>query len=309
VASLVLTPVTAAVAAAPAAAVVRPLPDGSYGLSSYYGPRCQPIRGASVWHLGQDMGAGRGTDVRAISRGTVVKAGSAPGFGQVVVLRHWLNDVRWFSVYGHVVDGNRFVQTGDKVPAGRRIADVGSSGTSTSPHLHMEIWRNEYKGEGSTRDPLVWMRERGASLSRGAAWARTRSVPSSCTYYTTTNVNLRTGPGSGYRVIRTVPVNRVLTAEPGDGSGVWRRVNRAGTVGWMHSSYISPTLTSLGTLYVTANGLRLRAEPNTSSAVRATLSRGTALRKIWPSQGGWTKVYVGGRQGFVNNNYVSTRRP
>lgn len=310
-AALVLTSAGTATGAlaSPAAAIVRPLPDDSYGLSSYYGPRCMPIRSASVRHLGQDMAASRGTRIRAVTGGTVVKAGSAVGFGQVVVLRHLVNGVRMYSVYGHVIDGDKYVQVGDKVSTGQRIADVGSSGTSTAPHLHLEIWRNEYKGDGYTRDPLSWMRYWGAPLSGGAAWVRPRTVASSCTYYTYTSVNLRSGPGTNYRVLQTVPVNRQLVAEPGDGSGVWRRVNRAGTVGWMHADYVSPTLRSLGTLYVRADGLRLRAQPSTSSRVLTSMNKGTALRKVWPSANGWTKVYVGGRQGFVYNKYVSTTRP
>lgn len=308
VASLVLAPVTGAVAAPPAAAVIRPLPDDSYGLSSYYGPRCQPIRGASVWHLGQDMGAARGTDIRTIAGGAVVKAGSASGFGQVVVIRHSVDDVRVFSVYGHVIDGNRFVQVGDRVRRGQRIAEVGSSGTSTAPHLHLEIWRHQYKGEGWTRDPLTWMRDHGASLTAGAAWARPRTVPSSCTYYTTTRVNLRTGPGTDYRVIRTVAVNRMMTAKPGDGSGSWRRVTQAGTTGWMHADYISPTLTSLGTRYALVDGLRLRSEPSRTGHVLARLPRGTAVKLIWPGST-WSRVLVGGRLGFVLTENIGRSRP
>ncbi|GAA1720890.1 hypothetical protein GCM10009809_15670 [Isoptericola hypogeus] len=297
-------------AASPAAAtgsvpgITRPLPDDSYGLSSYYGPRCMPIRGASTYHLGQDMGASRGTKVKAIRKGTVVKAGSAPGFGQVVVLRHSVDGRRIYTVHGHVVDGDRYVRTGQRVKQGQRIADVGSSGTSTSPHLHFEVWTDEYKGSGSTRDPITWMRAHGASLYAGAAWAYTRSVPSSCTYFTTGSVNLRTGPGTGYRVIRTVPVNRKLTAKPGDSSGAWRKVTRLGTVGWMHADYVSPWVTSLGTRYVSANGLRLRARPSTRSDVRATLSKGTAVSMIHPPKGDWVKVYVKGKFGYVAREYL-----
>jgi len=268
-----------------------------------------PIRGASVWHLGQDMGASRGTDIASITKGRVVKAGAATGFGQVVVVRHNLDGRRIYSVYGHVIDGDRFVQVGDWVRHGQRIAEVGSSGTSTSPHLHLELWRNEYKGSGTTVDPLVWMRDHSASLEAGAAWRRARTVPSSCTYYTTTNVNLRTGPGTGYSTIRTVGVNRMLTAEPGAGSGIWRKVTWRGTTGWMHGSYVSPYLTSLGTRYVRVDGLRLRAQPSTSSGVRATLRKGTAVRLIWPAASGWTKVYVNGKQGFVVTKYLTTTRP
>lgn len=290
-------------------AVVRPLPDGGYGLSSYYGPRCMPVRSASVWHLGQDMGAPKDTAVHSIARGTVIKAGDAPGFGQVVVVRHRIDGVRVFSVYGHVVDGDHYVRTGDPVTRGQRIADVGSEGASSGPHLHLEIWRRAYKGAGWTRDPLVWMRNHDASLRTGAAWSSDRVVPTSCTYWTTTDVNLRSGPGTDHPVIRSVPVNRKLTAKPGDGEGVWRRVTNRGTTGWMHAGYVAPSLTSLGTLYVQTDGLRLRSKPSTGAKVKAVIGRGSMVDQIWPSAGGWTKVEVDGMQGYVMTRHVDSRRP
>lgn len=291
------------------AAVVRPVPDDKYGLSSYYGPRCMPIRGASTYHLGQDMSAAKGLPVKAIRKGTVIKAGAASGFGQVVVIRHKTDTRYLFSVYGHVIDGDKYVRVGQRVTTGQRIADVGSSGTSTAPHLHLEIWRDAYKGSGVHKDPLKWMNYAGADLRAGAAWANERVVPSSCRYFTTTSVNLRSGPGSGYPVIRTIAVNRSLTAKPGDGSGVWRRVRFDGTVGWMHANYVSPTVTSLGTRYVQVDGLRLRAKPSSSSAVRATLDKGRAVVKIHQATGSWVKVAVGGKYGYVAWRYLDTTKP
>lgn len=300
----VLAVTTGVAGAGAASAAVRPLPDKTYGLSSYYGPRCMPIKGASTRHLGQDMSAKKGTDVKAVAPGTVVKAGATPGFGQVVVIRSNADGGKVFHVYGHVVDGDRYVRTGKYVKRGQHIADVGSSGTSTAPHLHLEIWKGAYKGSGTTTDPLPWMKNHGASLTAGAAWANKRVVPSSCTYYTTTRVNLRSGPGTGYRVIKEVRVNRKLTAKPGASSGVWRKVTRDGVTGWMHADYVSPGLTSLGTRYVEVNGLRLRSTPSTSGRILDTLNRGKAVKKIWPTSNGWVKVYVNGKQGFVAAKYL-----
>ncbi|MFI2105673.1 peptidoglycan DD-metalloendopeptidase family protein [Isoptericola sp. NPDC019693] len=295
---------TGVAGAGAATAAVRPLPDKSYGLSSYYGPRCMPIKSASTYHLGQDMSAKKGTKIKSVAPGTVIKAGSAPGFGQVVVVRSNADGGKVFAVYGHVIDGDKYVKAGKYVKRGQHIADVGSSGTSTAPHLHLEIWKGAYKGSGSTTDPLPWMKNHGASLTAGAAWANARVVPKSCTYYTTTKVNLRSGPGTNYRVVREVRVNRVMTAKPGASSGVWRKVTRDGTTGWMHSSYVSPGLTSLGTRYSEVNGLRLRAKPSTSAKVLDSLSKGKAVKKIWPRSGNWVKVYVNGKQGFVYAPYL-----
>jgi len=298
---------TTIVGADAATAAVRPLPDKSYGLSSYYGPRCMPIKSASTYHLGQDMSAKKGTPIKSVAPGTVIKAGKAPGFGQVVVVRSNANGGKVFAVYGHVIDGDKYVKAGKYVKRGQRIADVGSSGTSTAPHLHLEIWKRAYKGSGSTTDPLPWMKNHGASLTKGASWAYKRVVPKSCTYYTTTRVNLRSGPGTNYRVIKTVNVNRKLTAKPGASSGVWRKVTRDGTTGWMHSAYVSPSLTNLGTRYVKVNGLRLRSKPSTSGKVLASLNKGKAVKKIWPTSKGWVKVYVSGKQGYVKATYIGKK--
>jgi len=292
-----------------ATAVIRPLPDKSYGLSSYFGPRCMPIKGASTRHLGQDMSARKGTRIRTVAPGKVVKAGWASGFGQVVVIRSTFNGAVVHHVYGHVIDGDKYVRSGQWVRWGQRIADVGSSGTSTAPHLHLEIWKGAYKGSGTAVSPLIWMRNRDASLSAGAAWKNSLQVPSRCTYYTTTNVNLRSGPGTNYRVIRAVAVNRKLTAKPGAGSGVWRKVTYGSTTGWMHANYVSPGLTSLGTRYVKVDGLRLRATASTKGRVLDSLDKRQSVKLIWPASGSWVRVYVGGKQGYVATKYLSRARP
>jgi uncharacterized protein YgiM (DUF1202 family) len=108
--------------------------------------------------------------------------------------------------------------------------------------------------------------------------------------------------------VREVRVNRVMTAKPGASSGVWRKVTRDGTTGWMHSAYISPGLTSLGTRYVEVNGLRLRSKPSTSGKVLDTLSKGKAVKKIWPKSGGWVKVYVNGKQVGTGTTTVKVKR-
>jgi len=305
----VLALTTGVAGAGAASGAVRPLPDRTYGLSSYYGPRCMPIRSASTYHRGQDLSASKGTDIKSVAAGTVVKAGSAPGFGQVVVVRSSVDGGRVYAVYGHVIDGDRYVRAGKTVKRGQHIADVGSSGTSTAPHLHLEIWKGAYKGSGKTADPYYWMKNHGASLTAGASWAAKRVVPTSCTYWTTTSVNLRSGPSTGYRVLKTVKVNRKLTAKPGASSGVWRKVTYSGTTGWMHADYVSPTLTSLGTRYVQVNGLRLRAKPSTSAAILGSMNKGKAVKKIWPASNGWVKVYVDGKQGFVATKYLGTKKP
>ncbi|GIJ00027.1 SH3 domain-containing protein [Sediminihabitans luteus] len=289
-----------------ASTYVAPLPARTYVLSSYYGPRCMPIAGASAWHLGQDMGAASGTDVKAIAAGTVTRAGAVSGFGQWVVIEHTISGKKVSSVYGHVIDGDRYVKVGSKVSQGQHVADVGSSGTSTSPHLHLEIWKGSYGNGATVVDALAALKYYGVDLTTTSTRNYSRTVPSSCTYYTTANVNLRTGPGTSYSSLRVVPVNGRMTAKPGASSGSWRKVTYGSTTGWMSASYVSPNLTVLGTRWVRVSALHLRSKPSTSSTIVRTLSRGQAVGLLSATTStGWVRVKVGSSTGYVAATYLS----
>ena len=237
---------TAAVLVAPSASaapnvVVSPLGARTYSLSSYYGPRCMPVASASTWHLGQDMGAASGTRINAVADGTVLRAGAVGGLGQWVVLQHTIGGRTVSTVYGHVIDGDRYVRAGQKVSAGQRIADVGSTGTSTSPHLHLEVWNGTYGSGASHTDPLTYLKGRGVDLAANATRVAPRTTPSSCTYYANTETNLRAGAGTSWAVLAVVPRGGQVTAKPGDESGSWRRVTYNGRTGWVSAALIGPT--------------------------------------------------------------------
>ncbi|MBD8079665.1 peptidoglycan DD-metalloendopeptidase family protein [Cellulosimicrobium arenosum] len=312
--SAALAPVLVAPSASAAASVVSPLAKGSYNLSSYYGPRCMPTANASTWHLGQDMGAKSGTRINAIAAGTVLRAGSVSGFGQWVVIKHRTVS----SVYGHVLDGDKYVKVGQKVKAGQRIADVGSTGTSTSPHLHLEIWNGTYGSGGAHTDSLAFLKARGVDLAASATWRASRSVPSSCTYYAQTRVNLRAGASTSTKVLTVVPKAGKVTAKPGASSGSWRKVTYGSRTGWMHAAYVSPRKPATTTTaapakrtlsYVTATRLNMRAKPSTSSAVLTTLKKGKAVEHRGTASKGWLKVKVGSNIGYVSTAYISSTKP
>lgn len=303
---LVLAGGVAAAPAQAATAVAAPLKNKTYVLSSYYGPRCMPVRGSSTFHLGQDFGASSGTDVRAVAPGTVSRAGAVRGFGQWVVIDHNVGGVKFSSLYAHVIDGDKRVKKGQKVRKGQHIADVGSTGTSTSPHLHLEIWRGGYPN-GKAVDPLKFLKKRGIDLTQRSTRNYARTVATSCKYFTAAKVKLRKGPGTGYGVLRTLQPNVVLKAKPGDGSGVWRKVTRSGRTGWIHRDYVSPGYTSQGTRY-TLTSLNMRAKPSTSSKVRRTVpadARVTMLRGI---KGNWQRVRYGSKNGWLHARYLSDTR-
>jgi len=88
-------------------------------------------------HKGIDIAAPTGTPIYACGEGTVTKAGWSNGYGYLVVISHG-NGVETY--YGHC--SKLFVTTGQKVSSGAKIANVGSTGRSTGPHLHLEIRKN-----------------------------------------------------------------------------------------------------------------------------------------------------------------------
>jgi murein DD-endopeptidase MepM/ murein hydrolase activator NlpD len=102
--------------------------------SSGYGLRSDPIHGGTVNHPGFDLAAASGTEVAAAARGTVVHAGPAGTYGNLVTLRH---ENGFETRYAHLsaVD----VSIGDVVEAGQDVGKVGTTGYSTGPHLHFEV--------------------------------------------------------------------------------------------------------------------------------------------------------------------------
>lgn len=150
-------------------ATQMPMKEGTYTLTSDYGPRNAPTAGASTWHKGQDFGAPLGTPIYAAANGTVADAGSASGFGQWVVIDHEVDGEKYSTVYGHVVPSSIKVSKGDKVSAGDEIAGVGSEGYSTGPHLHFEVWRGGRlpTGSGQHTNPMDWIKGEHTATSPG----------------------------------------------------------------------------------------------------------------------------------------------
>ncbi len=112
-------------------------------ITSDYGWRTDPFKGNKAWHAGMDIAAAEGDPVAACWDGVVTYAGTKGGYGNVVEVEH---PGGWKSVYGHL--RGYAVRPGDNVQAGGKIAEVGSTGRSTGPHLHFELRRG-----GDTVDP------------------------------------------------------------------------------------------------------------------------------------------------------------
>ena len=114
---------------------------GTY-ISSGYGNRSASISGWS-FHGGIDIAGGGiyGRPVYASRGGTVIAANwGNTGYGNYVIIDHGDG---YASLYGHC--SNLCVSTGQTVSKGQQIANVGSTGNSTGPHLHFEIRKNGVK--------------------------------------------------------------------------------------------------------------------------------------------------------------------
>ncbi len=144
--------------------IVFPLPEGTWVKTSPFGPRVDPITGESSFHTGTDYGAPLGTPILAIAAGRVTVAGPAAGYGNLIVIEHNIGGQLVASAYGH--EERLYVQVGDLVTAGQHIADVGTEGHSTGPHLHFEIRPG---GTNATAvDSDAWLKAHDAQGIRGA---------------------------------------------------------------------------------------------------------------------------------------------
>jgi murein DD-endopeptidase MepM/ murein hydrolase activator NlpD len=110
----------------------QPIADGHAG--SPFGNRIDPFTRRLAFHAGVDFVASTGTPIVAAAGGRVIHAGPKPGYGNAVEIDHGNGFV---TRYGHA--SKLAVQTGQIVLPLERIADVGSTGRSTGPHLHFEV--------------------------------------------------------------------------------------------------------------------------------------------------------------------------
>jgi len=107
-------------------------------VSSSFGFRTHPISGYKKMHQGIDFAAGTGTPVVAPADGVVVEARRWGGYGNWLRIRH-NNGLE--SGYGHLSRYGSGIRAGQRVSQGQIVAYVGSTGASTGPHLHYELWR------------------------------------------------------------------------------------------------------------------------------------------------------------------------
>jgi murein DD-endopeptidase MepM/ murein hydrolase activator NlpD len=108
-------------------------------LTSGFGMRRHPILGFNKMHKGTDFAAPTGTPIMASGNGVVEVAGVAGGYGNYIRIRH--GDT-YKTAYAHMSRFARGMKAGAKVRQGQIIGYVGTTGRSTGPHLHYEVFAN-----------------------------------------------------------------------------------------------------------------------------------------------------------------------
>ena len=106
-------------------------------ISSRYGYRNHPKTGRRQLHTGVDISIASGTEVQATADGIVTFSGKTRNSGNVVVIEHGHG---YTTAYAH--NKKNFVTVGQRVTRGEAIGLAGSTGRSTGPHVHYEIWKD-----------------------------------------------------------------------------------------------------------------------------------------------------------------------
>jgi beta-N-acetylglucosaminidase/uncharacterized protein YgiM (DUF1202 family) len=135
--------------------------------------------------------------------------------------------------------------------------------------------------------------------------------PSGDVRKTTANLNMRSGPGTGYSILMTIPNGSSVTVS--SVSGGWAKVTYGGKTGYVSTSYLTQPVTSTPApapvtpsqdTRTTLYNLNMRSGPGTGYSILVTIPKGTSI-PVASVSGGWAKVTYGGRTGYVSTAYLS----
>lgn len=123
----------------------RPIKKG--WMSSRFGHRTDPFNGRVAMHEGVDFAGKLGSDIVAVGSGVVTWSGERYGYGQMVEINH---SNGFMTRYAHNMENK--IEVGDIVKKGQVIALMGTSGRSTGPHVHFEVYKH-----GRPVDPATYI--------------------------------------------------------------------------------------------------------------------------------------------------------
>lgn len=123
----------------------RPIKKG--WMSSRFGHRTDPFSGRVAMHEGVDFAGKEGSPIIAVASGVVTWSAERSGYGTLVEVNHGGG---YITRYAH--NKANLVSVGDIVKKGQVIAEMGSSGRSTGPHVHFEVYKH-----GRPVDPTTYI--------------------------------------------------------------------------------------------------------------------------------------------------------
>ncbi len=170
-------------------------------LGSTFGWRIDPFTGRSALHTGLDFPAEPGTPIYAAAGGVVVTQEFHPQYGNMIEIDHG-NDL--ITRYGH--SSRVFVKKGDLIKRGQKIAEVGTTGRSTGPHLHFEVLV-----QGVPQDPQKFLTAGNTSAPAQVAQLKAPAVAGPITSSSTAAVAV---PMSAASAPRPVPLPATPTQSP-----------------------------------------------------------------------------------------------
>jgi lysostaphin len=132
--------------------------------ASSFGRRIDPFNGQWAMHEGIDFIAEYGAPIAAAAGGVVIFSGFHPQYGYMIDIDHG-NDL--VTRYAHT--SKILVREGDLVQRGKKIAEVGTTGRSTGPHLHFEV-----RFRGAAQNPVKFLANAPPALASAAAATRAK---------------------------------------------------------------------------------------------------------------------------------------
>lgn len=120
--------------------------DINYVITSKFGLRIDPFDETETFHDGIDLAVPEGTEIVASLDGVVVEVGyQENGLGNYVYIEHKVNDIIFYTAYGHMEDDSIVVSEKQIISANEKIGLVGQSGKATGIHLHFSIMTPKLK--------------------------------------------------------------------------------------------------------------------------------------------------------------------
>ena len=228
---------------------------------------------------------------------------TAPAKGNVIsdpctVLTDWL-------AVGNVLDADRTIEGNFTINSGGYAITPSDFGTADEKKKWHGPARRRNLGRNIRDFEVVASFEFD---SKGKNYSNGSNTPSGSNYKTTANLNLRTGRGTNYKILTTMPKRTTVTVT--DISQGWGKITYKGQTGYSSMQYLSLIKTTNSNYQVdtgSSKGLNLRSSRNTSSRVLLSIPNRTDL-SITDISSGWGKTSYKGKTGYVSMQYVKPKQ-